>query len=734
MNIEQIRQSADENTSPEILTQLAKSKDHQTRKYVAKNPNTPVEILFELGCEFPGEFLNNPIFLLLILEDPNFITKIPLKTLRSLAYHSEATLNLITEYAVQQSSAGLSKSELEFLLKIISQNDISEKALKQLTKCRNEELAEAARLHVNYSIKLPNSAKIAENLLVKTIKQIDNSLLQEQLEALARIKLIPKHFITHWNEKPRTARLLYYIQKIYSTQTESEEKKKPIDDLDLIKDSKTTIDIFQKLANKGDHELNLALAQSYYTPVSILINLIRLKDTEVTKAIANNPITPEAILNKLAKRNIYSAGAEEFNSGIEEMKQNIREQANFNLDNSQVELFARMMQGMKQSMQSGMIRYDGGYINSRSPKSVTVAPQRTKQRQNIVRDFNTPLHILEELVKDKSLWLRIARHPNSSVEILAKIVQDGNSELKMECLSNPNLPAKILKQFARDKNSTEFVLIKVAKHPNTPVEIIEELCQKQNFNIRKAVLINPSTPIKLLEELAQSEDLLPEFANNSRAPVETLAKLLQKTERTNSLIWNAIALNPATPGYLLEYIYNSIEDKQYSRNFSILKAIAKNPNTPVEILELLATFKSNIYPIYVAALTENPNLPEHLWKLIFHYDYSISRYKYSQIFSGQNLEQFPELLPIFLTQYPQGLPLVLEHYANSEFLLIRLIVLINLQISLNILAQASKSVYWLERYTVVQNPSTTVELLETLANDSNTIVRAAARIKLETKQ
>ncbi len=76
----------------------------------------------------------------------------------------------------------------------------------------------------------------------------------------------------------------------------------------------------------------------------------------------------------------------------------------------------------------------------------------------------------------------------------------------------------------------------------------------------------------------------------------------------------------------------------------------------------------------------------------------------------------------------------MEHYANSEFLLIRLIVLINLQISLNILAQASKSVYWLERYTVVQNPSTTVELLETLANDSNTIVRAAARTKLETKQ
>ncbi len=355
------------------------------------------------------------------------------------------------------------------MLKIISQNDISQEALKQLTKCRNEELAEAARLHVNYSIKLPNSAKIAENLLVKTIKQIDNSLLQEQLEALARIKLIPKHFITHWDEKLRTARLLYYVQKIYSTQTESEEKKKPIDDLDLIKDLKTTIDIFQKLANKGDRELNLALAQSYYTPVSILINLIRLKDTEITKAIANNPITPEAILNKLGKRNIYSAGAEEFNSGIEEMKHNIREQANFNLDNSQVELFARMMQGMKQSMQSGMIRYDGGYVNSRSPKSVTVAPQRTKQRQNIVRDFNTPLHI-------------------------------------------------------------------------------------------------------------------------------------------------------------------------------------------VEILELLATFKSNIYPIYVAALTENPNLPEHLWKLIFHYDYSISRYKYSRIFSGQNLEQFPELLPIFLTQYPQGLP------------------------------------------------------------------------------
>ncbi|MDJ0746371.1 MAG: hypothetical protein QNJ32_23820 [Xenococcaceae cyanobacterium MO_167.B27] len=71
MNIEQARQLAkDETTSPEILAELARSEDYQTRQRVAENPNTPTKVLLKICREFPSELMNNPVVPLLLLENP----------------------------------------------------------------------------------------------------------------------------------------------------------------------------------------------------------------------------------------------------------------------------------------------------------------------------------------------------------------------------------------------------------------------------------------------------------------------------------------------------------------------------------------------------------------------------------------------------------------------------------------------------------------------------------------
>lgn len=71
MNIQQARQAAlDENTKPFVLDKLANSHDSRVRQYTAKNPNTAVETLLELGNEFPEEIITNPVFNLLLLENP----------------------------------------------------------------------------------------------------------------------------------------------------------------------------------------------------------------------------------------------------------------------------------------------------------------------------------------------------------------------------------------------------------------------------------------------------------------------------------------------------------------------------------------------------------------------------------------------------------------------------------------------------------------------------------------
>lgn len=84
-NPERARQMAsDANTAPDILTELATNGDRQTCALVVSNPNTPIKVLYKLGAEFPDEFLENPIWLLLSLENPEYVQTFPLDLLKLL--------------------------------------------------------------------------------------------------------------------------------------------------------------------------------------------------------------------------------------------------------------------------------------------------------------------------------------------------------------------------------------------------------------------------------------------------------------------------------------------------------------------------------------------------------------------------------------------------------------------------------------------------------------------------
>ena len=82
------QKARDENTSSETLAQLATSKKHRTRKYVACNVNTPVETLLKLAREFPEEVMANPVFDLLILSNPRKVMELK----RNIALAKEFTV------------------------------------------------------------------------------------------------------------------------------------------------------------------------------------------------------------------------------------------------------------------------------------------------------------------------------------------------------------------------------------------------------------------------------------------------------------------------------------------------------------------------------------------------------------------------------------------------------------------------------------------------------------------
>jgi len=60
----------------DILRQLAKSLDKETRHRVISNLNTPAEVMIALASEFPQEFFIHPMLDFMILEDPHLLSKL----------------------------------------------------------------------------------------------------------------------------------------------------------------------------------------------------------------------------------------------------------------------------------------------------------------------------------------------------------------------------------------------------------------------------------------------------------------------------------------------------------------------------------------------------------------------------------------------------------------------------------------------------------------------------------
>jgi len=75
------QQASNPNTPPEQLRELADCEDSTIRQLVVVNPNTPTEILWRLGEEFPAQLLENSVLPLLALEKLNLVDVIPIDTL-----------------------------------------------------------------------------------------------------------------------------------------------------------------------------------------------------------------------------------------------------------------------------------------------------------------------------------------------------------------------------------------------------------------------------------------------------------------------------------------------------------------------------------------------------------------------------------------------------------------------------------------------------------------------------
>ena len=504
-------------TPPELLQKLAKSGNATTRLHVAANPNTPTKVLLNLGSEFPEALLDNPIFPLLLLENPNLVDEIPLSTLESLLKCETVPVSFLEQAA--------NKWDRQVRLAVATNARTPKAALAKLGQSSDAQIAELARLHVNWAGEITEGwHEAAREAMQKTTTLV---VIQdrEYLRELAKIGLLTEWVIQHLLRLRGNSVIDLVLQGVASWVHNFPH-------------------ILELLAKDNKWEIRLAVAQNPNTPASILEELARRSDREIRMALAQNPSTPASILEELARDwhwEIKMAVAHNPNTSARILEQLRREDYTY---------------------EQGVAR------NPNTPEKILEQLAQDNScyvRSSVARNPNIPVRILEQLAQDNTWHVRwsIAANPNTPVRILKQLAKDTNNIIRRKVVKHPKIPVSVLEALSRANNWR--IRRAVAQNPNTPVRILEQLLAERVSSVRTVavasylarnpnglpvgleqyakeftpsfsrflVLLHPQIPSKALADNFRSPSWLERYAiaQHPKTPLDTLKTLAGDANR-----------------------------------------------------------------------------------------------------------------------------------------------------------------------------------------------------------
>ncbi|VEP17727.1 hypothetical protein H1P_6390003 [Hyella patelloides LEGE 07179] len=566
MDIRQARQLAqDENTTPEKLEKLARNKDYQTRKYVAGNPNTPVIVLEKLGAEFPEEITNNPIFYLLLLENPE------------------------SEF-VRLSLARSSTTEPKTLVKLAESNDFN--LLYAIAGNLNtpldilEKLSEILSLQVgiaaNPQTPLSILKKLAssKNYVVRQAVARNKSVSSEILEILARDRDLRVLLAITQNPHTPTSILEIVAATEESIVRDSLLKHPNFTDsvLNIIKfidgTARPNPSTLEKLAKNPHLKIRRMVADYMNTPANILRQLAREDDSTILECITIHPNFSVDTLKGIASRLIEYSRLNQIIQTKSKLRPNkyVLSKCYRNLiENNQVELSIKMQlvdlissinyRGvLSQLAQSNFVEPD---ILLQITESCTIYSNILKPWLYLANNFNTPNQALEIIYRE------LSKNEASYTD------RNQVSKIYKALYHHQNTPLIIKKEIAENKKVSEY---SIASNPITFQKVLRELSKKRAHSIRLYVINNPSTPADVFEYFIQNNKMTSDVARCKNTPIPILEMLAAKK---GIYLKTELAENPNLPVPILENLAKESKDK-------IRASVARNPSTPAHILDFLA--------------------------------------------------------------------------------------------------------------------------------------------------
>lgn len=708
------------NAEPNLLRELANKSDYKILSAIASNPNTPTDILWKVGLDFPEEVLSNPVLPLLLLENPNLIEQIPDKTLESFL-KIDVVPDSFIKWVVDR------KRQDDLPLAIAMNPKTSKEILDILINNQNityeffhtyKNVIDSAKLHINWSGEIDADWNEAAFAIMQ-----NTFFFRISIDLTAYyVGLIPESLIIKVSR--------YILVSLASN------RNTPIHILEKIGEHL----FLESNDNTIDNSILIALAQNPNTPLNLLERLLGEVDTRCSQAVREKLIYNSNIpLNILQKFHSYNIAIKTLNTSSEILRKlakskwiHIRRGVAYH-PNTPIDVLSELAEEFDEILYLALAVNDN-----------TNADILHKIIQSYTERNNRYFNIIEAVMCN----------PNTSEQTLKLILKDNQNYYLVKLISHhPNVTENILEELANIKS--DGVLITLAASQKTPASILTKLATIENNAIRMSVAGNPSTPKEVLLKLEAYKSKI-FYKNSINNHTKQLLKAVNHQIRTNKIAFNAgfgfvsKEENPEVLIKLAQHTDISIKQKAITNLYELIlvnpnvstqvleqaakipylaleAAIIRHPNTSVEILERFAKHRqANIRLL----ITKNPKTPLNLIKIFLKDKDKLVRESalaiYLQSLSEEKDINFIEQLQI--VQDINTMSDILDEIANSKYLIIRERVALHPNTSIDTLIKLAEDKARDVQLAVAQNANTPDEILEKLAHRHkyNTDVRITA--------
>ncbi|MEH1943241.1 MAG: hypothetical protein V7L01_23890 [Nostoc sp.] len=464
-------------TSVVVLEELSLHPQPEIREAVAKNPNTPTKVLLKLGKEFPDAITANPIFNLLLLENPeSHFIRLSLARSTTTSESAIAQLSKIEDKEILCAVAGNPKTPLHILERLVVEGpplfcdhenaDESDFDGLFTAIAQNPNTSESLLLQIaedgsrNIKITIAENPKTPLSLLNKFADWRDFSMHQ----AIARNPQAPSAI----------------LEKLLGENT------KEIRDLVKIHPnvSETAIAIINFIEGKPG------------TSIELLERLASDRRASIRRLVAAHPSTPAKVLEKLAQDTDEDVPFKAANHP--------------NATSTVLEFFAEFLVKQRQLVSP---------INGAKIQQYKESALELLKRSDITPKVLENLLQMNESVVVDAIALSLKTPPTMLLALIDYQAKFVSIDFFRNLAKNPNTPSDGLEKLYLKINQTQHAntisgLGAIAAHPNTPVYLLEQLAVHADYSIRTNVAININTPISILERLS----------NDSQGRVSRFAK------------------------------------------------------------------------------------------------------------------------------------------------------------------------------------------------------------------